>query len=306
VSDRLHSYPKVYNLGHRAIRDLFEGPVVVQEKVDGSQFSFGLVGGVLHARSRGATIDVDAPDKLFAGAVATARRAAEAGHLNDGYTYRGEAMMGPRHNTLVYDRAPHGNLVLFDCDRGLEDRVEAREFLEAAADVFECDVVPEVFRGEIADLDAVTALVERPSFLGGKMEGLVFKNYERFGVDGKMLMGKHVTDDFREAHKGNPDWKPTKKDDILEQIAARYAHPRRWEKAVERARDAGALQEAPQDIGPLLQSIQRDILEECADEIGALFFDYYRKSVLSGSTRGFPQWYKERLATQQFAHEGQP
>jgi len=30
-----HSYPKIYNLGHRAIRDLLEDPVVVEEKVDG-------------------------------------------------------------------------------------------------------------------------------------------------------------------------------------------------------------------------------------------------------------------------------
>ena len=39
----ISSYPKVYNLGHRAIVGLTEESVVVQEKVDGSQFSFGLM-----------------------------------------------------------------------------------------------------------------------------------------------------------------------------------------------------------------------------------------------------------------------
>ena len=32
----LPSYPKVWNLGHPHIENLFDGPVVVQEKVDGS------------------------------------------------------------------------------------------------------------------------------------------------------------------------------------------------------------------------------------------------------------------------------
>jgi ATP-dependent RNA circularization protein (DNA/RNA ligase family) len=36
------SYPSIYALGHRAIRELFDGPVVVEEKIDGSQFSFGV------------------------------------------------------------------------------------------------------------------------------------------------------------------------------------------------------------------------------------------------------------------------
>lgn len=37
-----HSYPSIYNLGHRYIADLLTVPVIVEEKIDGSQFSFGL------------------------------------------------------------------------------------------------------------------------------------------------------------------------------------------------------------------------------------------------------------------------
>jgi len=35
-------YCQIYNLGHRAIADLLRGPVIIEEKIDGSQFSFGL------------------------------------------------------------------------------------------------------------------------------------------------------------------------------------------------------------------------------------------------------------------------
>lgn len=45
------SYPKVYNLGHSAIKDLFHDEVVIQEKLDGSQFSFGIVDGEFRRRS---------------------------------------------------------------------------------------------------------------------------------------------------------------------------------------------------------------------------------------------------------------
>ena len=37
----LSSYPKVYAIGHRAIGDIFKDTVLVEEKIDGSQFSFG-------------------------------------------------------------------------------------------------------------------------------------------------------------------------------------------------------------------------------------------------------------------------
>lgn len=33
------SYPKIYAVGHREVRDIFRFPVLVQEKIDGSQFS---------------------------------------------------------------------------------------------------------------------------------------------------------------------------------------------------------------------------------------------------------------------------
>ena len=53
----INSYPSIYNLGHKAITDLLKGPVIVEEKIDGSQLSFRKDSeGSLHIRSKGATI----------------------------------------------------------------------------------------------------------------------------------------------------------------------------------------------------------------------------------------------------------
>ena len=43
----LAAYPKIWNVGHPTITDMLTGdrPLVIQEKVDGSQFSFSRVLG---------------------------------------------------------------------------------------------------------------------------------------------------------------------------------------------------------------------------------------------------------------------
>ena len=108
----IHSFPKIFNLGDSAIGHLFEGPVEITEKVDGSQFSFGVFDGEIRVRSKGREFDVNAPDGLFVRACATVIRLAPG--LHDGWTYRGECVQKPKHNVLTYDRSPEGGIILFD------------------------------------------------------------------------------------------------------------------------------------------------------------------------------------------------
>lgn len=300
VSDRLHGYPKVWNMGHPAIAELFDGPVVVQEKIDGSQFTFGVIGGALRCRSKGAEIFAGTTDKLFAGAVATAERLHKEGWLVEGWQYRGEAMCRPKHNSLEYARAPIGNVILFDVDTGLENRVNPTA-LALIADTLGLEVVPVLYEGVVSGLEQLKALLDRESCLGGaKPEGVVVKNYARWGRDGKMLMGKVVSDDFRETHKR--EWTKTNptRADIVEALRDTYRSERRWEKAIERLRDAGALEGSPRDIGPLMKAIPQDVEEECKAEIADALYSAFWPDIKRGTTAGFPEWYKSRLAGQQF------
>lgn len=70
--ETINSYPQVYAVGHRVIKDLFVGEVAVEEKIDGSQFSMGVVNGELCCRSKGKQIILDAPEKMFTKAIETA------------------------------------------------------------------------------------------------------------------------------------------------------------------------------------------------------------------------------------------
>ena len=102
-----HSYPKVYALGHAAISELFEDEVIVEEKVDGSQFSFGKFDGKFLIRSKNKQMDIDAPEKMFV----LGAQSVQDLDLKDGWTYRAEYLMRPKHNVLAYDRMPTNYLM---------------------------------------------------------------------------------------------------------------------------------------------------------------------------------------------------
>lgn len=61
----LRSYSSIYSLGHKAVKEIFNVEVLIEEKIDGSQFSFGKIDGVLVMRSKGATLYPPVTDKLF-------------------------------------------------------------------------------------------------------------------------------------------------------------------------------------------------------------------------------------------------
>lgn len=91
----INSYPSVYAIGHSAIKDLFLGPVIIEEKIDGSQFSFGVIDGELQCRSKGKQLILDAPEKMFEKAVGIVKETAPA--LKPGWTRRHPERMRSRH-----------------------------------------------------------------------------------------------------------------------------------------------------------------------------------------------------------------
>lgn len=297
----LHGYPKVWNMGGSMIRDLFDGPVVVQEKIDGSQFSFGVVNGEVHFRSKGATIYRETADKLFRQAVETAARLFEEGKLVEGWTYRGEAMMGPKHNALQYERQPVGGVILFDVDTAQESRVADPRELAEIAEALGLECVPLLYEGIVHAPNDLRDLLARPSCLGGKIEGVVVKNYARWGTDGKMLMGKVVAEEFREINAGN--WRATNptRQDVIGGIIQQYRTEARWQKAVQHLREVGALEEDPRDIGKLMKAAGEDLKVECEEEIKEVLFRHFWKDIQRGATAGLPEWYKAQLVEQQFA-----
>lgn len=295
-----HSYPSIYALGHAALKELFADDVLVEEKIDGSQFSFGRFEGELKARSKGKELIIDAPEKMFAKAV----EVIQSLPLRDGWTYRTEYLQKPKHNALAYDRIPSNHLIVFDINTDEETYLPYEEKAQEARRLG-LEVVPSVFQGKIEGADSLMALLDCVSILGGqKIEGIVIKNYAKFGPDKKVLMGKFVSEAFKEVHKG--EWRaanPTKAD-IIQSLVMAYRTPARWNKAIQHLREAGTLEGTPRDIGGLIKEVQADIFKECQDEIKEALFSYVFPMIKRSAVAGLPEWYKEQLAKSQFEEVG--
>lgn len=297
------SYSSIFAFGHAAIRDLFRGDVFLEEKVDGSQLSWMIDDGELHVRSKGAQLYVDAPDKMFAKGVEVLKGLQEK--LVPGWTYRGEYLRVPKHNALAYNRTPNAYIAIFDIDRGYQDYLSPQEKAAEAERVgLEC--VP-LLKAGILGAEDLRAALETVSFLGGqKIEGVVAKPiaYNLYGEDKKVLMGKFVSEAYKEVH--NSEWKvgnPTQ-GDVLELLGMEYRTPARWLKAVQHVREAGELQDAPQDIPKLMLATKEDVLKECEGAIRDRLFEWAWPHIQRKIVAGLPQWWKEELVKKQFETSG--
>lgn len=292
-----HSYNKIYQVGHPAVEDLFRDDVLVEEKLDGSQFSFGRIeGGELRCRSKGHKLILDAPDKMFIRAVETA----EGLNLREGWTYRAEYLQKPKHNTISYERTPEKYLIIFDINTDVENYL-SREEKEEEAKRIGLEIVPLLHNGPVKTLEEMKSFMDRISILGGsKIEGMVFKNYKRFGKDGKCLMGKYVSEEFKEQNskefrKANP-----KQGDILIGLGDQYRTEARWKKAIIHMKEDGSFTGTVKDIGPLIKRIQQDVEEECIDEIKETLYRWAEPHIKRKMNYGFVEWFKEELAKKAF------
>lgn len=296
--DSYHSYPKVYALGHRAITELLLDPVIIEEKIDGSQFSFGIFNGEIKCRSKGQQLIIDAPEKLFSQAVDTVKELAPM--LRDGWTYRAEYLKTPKHNTIKYDRIPAKHLIVFDINIGNECYL-SREDKQAEAARLGLEIVPFFFSGMLESPDQLAELMDRDSCLGGeKLEGVVIKNYMRFATDGKAMIGKYVREGFHERNSAEFRKSNPKSKDIIGNLIDTYRTDARWEKAVQHLAESGRLELDPRDIASLIKETQRDTLEECEAEIRDALFKWAWPQIQRGITGGLPEWYKAKLMERQF------
>lgn len=304
MKSTIRGYSSPFNLGHKALAQLFDGAVTVQEKIDGSQFSFGLVDGELECRSRGQRV-IQEDAGMFKLAVETAQDLARQGLLVEGYIYRGEFLQKPKQNTLVYDRVPKGNIILFDIDRGDQDYLPFDRVADYA-EAMDLEYVPTWEINGVPTMESIEKWMQMKSVLGNTtVEGLVFKNYEEFGRDSKTLMGKYVSEKFREKHSG--DWKKRNPGGkaFAAMLTKQYATEARWAKARQHLHEQGELENEMRDIPKLMQEINRDVLEDCGEEIREKLFKHFWKQISRGLTHGMPEWYKETLANESLLEESE-
>lgn len=294
----IHSYPKLFTFGDRYCADILDGAVEITEKVDGSQFGFGRIGDAVHMRSKGAPLFFDGGQSMFDAAVAFVKSIEDK--LPDGYVFHGEFLAKPRHNTLAYGRVPKGHIMLFGVS--LPDKtVLLYDSVLEWADALGCEPIPLIaVRDDLVGktYEDLVQLLDRESVLGkAKIEGIVLKNHAKTVMVGgqplPIMCAKLVSERFKEIHK--EEWGKNNLPPI-ERVARALHSEARWTKAVQRLRDSGELTETVRDIGPLLKSINQDILTEEVESIKDELLKLFWKDISRIAIRGFPEWYKQQLA----------
>lgn len=286
------NYGKVYHLGRVETLNLYSEPVTVEEKIDGSQFNFGIIDGALRCASKSVEINMAKPDKMFGLAVEFVKSIANK--LLPGHVYHCEYLQKPRHNVLAYNRIPKNHLMLFDVSSWPYHGMPVSHWsLSAEARRLDIDIVPQLLPADTIDSETLLKMLDRESVLGGqKIEGIVVKSLDR------QRRGKYVSEAFKESrvYNGTRDKKPLTSS-FEEKLGIGYATLARWNKAIQHLRDRGELTSSPTDIPALIKEVKADLAAEEGATIKEALFDYYFPKVAQAAIRGLPEVYKKRLLT---------
>ena len=313
MTNLIRSYGKIYQHDHSQAQGLYKHNCLVQEKVDGSQFSFRVVDNQLYMRSKNVPIYPGNVDKLFRPAVETVQRLFDEGLLDgqdmvghEGATYRCETLCKPKHNTIEYDRVPRGNLVLFDIDVGNQLLLDIHA-VKKYAQLLGIDVTPTLPIWNFSDEKSFTTLSfiikDTESFLGGaKIEGAVIKPIDTadyiFDPAGKIVMAKMISEGF--AERNSEVWKAKEgsknhHQSVLVNLAKSIGTERRYQKTVERLRDDGNYTNSVKDIGPAMKVLSIDIGIEEQEFIKEALWKTHKSGIIKAAVKGFPEWYKGLL-----------
>jgi len=304
----IQSFPKIFAVGTDFVSRLFLDEVEVTEKIDGSQFSFGKVNGEFFMRSKGAQLFEGNPQKMFRKGMDYVLSIEST--LHDNTVYYCEILDNPKHNVLVYNRVPRHNIILFGV-LSSGKFVSKYEELKKYADDIDIETVPLLFSGKIESPDELKKLLDLESILGSKeiegktikLEGVVVKNYAQpFLLGGQpipIMMGKYVSEQFKEVHRENWGSEYTARGK-WQTFVDSFKTEARWDKAIQHLKEKDELENSPRDIGKLLKEINIDVETEEEENIKNYLYREFKGDILRAATKGFPEWYKEKLLKRAF------
>lgn len=303
------AFPKIFALGTGVIADILKDPVEVTEKIDGSQFCFGLQNGELFLRSKRAQLFPEHADKMFKAGVDYVCSIRD--RLPDNTTFYCEYLARPKHNVLAYSCIPKNHFILFGVRDFLGFKKEHSSLCKWA-DILKIEAVPCLLKGhrfsETNIISELEKLLDQESALGGqKIEGVVLKNYSRSVMLGDNLISdgvmcaKFVSERFKEKHQ--KDWKANSGKAPIEALIEKYRSEARWQKAIQHLHEDGVLEFTPRDIGKLIKEIQTDFVEEEKEEIKEDLWKLFNSDFTRKAIAGFPEWYKKFLIEKAYTND---
>jgi hypothetical protein len=299
----MRRYWKIWALGDKYTDGIFNGPVSIQEKVDGSQLNVSSSNKEgLQFLTNKSSVSLGDGNKMFSPVVEYFHSIED--RLVPDWTYHGEAITKTKHNTLNYERVPKGFFVLWGVSKPDGTLVDNHGELTSIANTLGVDVIPELFYGVIDPtkvMDMLEEMLQNKSFLGNEfIEGVVIKRFgEEFFVAKQLqplMQAKFVSSQFKERHK--IAWPNSNKGPLV-LIGEMVRTEARWLKAIQKHKESGAYEGNPRDIGPLMKLLNTDIDEEDKEELKEQLWKAFSKDIKRSATKGFPEFFKALLIKEQ-------
>ncbi len=271
----MHKYPKILTLGQELISEIFDSPVEITEKVDGSQCRIRFTDSHVTCGSKNMA---PADSKMFALAHKQAERMWEERiwwTYGIDLTIFCEFLNKEKHNVLIYGRVPLNNLYLFGAIADGK-HLKTEDLIELAKDL---EIEPPFVLASEKTIESQSDIEEYltlQSGLGGTIvEGMVIKNYglsypplltSTQAFFGYPLAGKLVRDDFKE--RLNKTWNRKKqREDPLTKVTAEFLTSTRFRKTIQHLEEDGKCEYEMRMLKDLIPEFYNDLLDEEKDEI---------------------------------------
>ena len=264
----MKKYDSIPRYGKQGTRDILGTEVVVMEKLDGANASFGIIDGELKMFSRNQELD---EHNTLRGFYDWVKQNVDAGKLFVSTIYFGEWLVP---HTVHYKKEAQGKFYLFDIyDVKTETYLDWNITVQAAKHLKLR--TPEVFfRGELHSMTDVDRYLGQSELteIPNTGEGIVVKDYE-----GQQFV-KIVSDKFKETKSiKQPSLDRTDIGTLIDSVLT----PQRVEKLIHKKIDLGLLPAELDitDTGNVLKALSSDVVNDIFEEEMHVFLDMLRKKI---------------------------
>jgi len=256
---KIPRYPKIRRLGHKRTKGILDDPddeIVIQEKVDGSNFRFWREGDTICFGSRRVNhLERKEDNGEWKPVMDYILSKVKPEALREDYVYVGE-FFRPHTIEYAWDRVP----VFVGYDLLDKETGEVVDYDFAFAEFYRLNIpfVATLYRGKASKISdrLIEELKQRESCYGDTTpEGVVVKNYT------KKIFAKSVNSQFLEDFKKKFGDKRQPKMTVERKVVERFITPARVRKVVQRCHEEKGSVGA-EDIPQILRETVNDMLEE--------------------------------------------
>ncbi len=309
----MKSYPKISQSYKIEAEGIYDGHIIVEEKIDGSQIRIKITStGDIICGSHNSKEDLP-PDTMFNLGVEQAEKLFKDFTPEHEITVFAEYLKSPKQNTIPYGRVPKHNLMLFDVM--VDTLYLSRKDKEIFAEKWDMEITPVLFQGDASEISKDDKILpsKQEEFLALKsvlghadkgfqtIEGFVIKNYDKLYDVNRFrnfeesthpwMCIKIVNEKFKEVnHEENPN-----RTNKFQELKDNYRTEARCVKTINNLNEQGVLKGDLSDLRLLVPAMIQDITDEEKEGIKDALWRMFGKEITGYASKEMIPSYKKFL-----------